>query len=74
MMVHSTITQHDSFWEDMKGECRCKEMALKAAKISTGTIFICAGVTSAEKSTAYPLEFLAAVPTVVHEIASSDSP
>lgn len=49
-------------------------MALKAAKSSTGTIFLCVCVRSAEKSTAYLLKFLAAVPTAVHEIASSDSP
>lgn len=44
----------------------------------TGTIFLCIYetdyVTNAEKSTAYLLEFLAAVPIVVHEIACSESP
>lgn len=47
---------------------------LKGSQNSTGTIFLCVCVTSAEKSAAYPLEFLAAVPTVVHKIASPDSP
>lgn len=49
-------------------------MALKAAWSSTGTVFLSVYVTSAEKLTAYPLEFLAMLVTVVHEIASCESP
>lgn len=47
---------------------------MKVAKSSTGTTFLSVYVASAEKSTAYPLEFIAILVTVVHEIASCESP